>query len=293
VSAHRADPHRALAAAAFQGAPDPVVIIDGAGRIVTLNASAERAFYGRSAVIGRTFEELVGAASARDTPHAEAVVRTAAGMEFPVEIAFAPLELDGRQYRAAYIRDLTVRRRTREDNALAAARVRRLIEGNMLPVAFGPLDGRISAANQAFLSMLGYTRDDLLDGRLMWADLTSADSSAADSAAVRQLHSDGVCAPYEKKLIRSDGTPVEVLISAVALEEPWRETGEVAAFLLDLTELKAAQRARELSEQRLQLAQRAGKIGTFDWDIPSGTVIWTEQQEEIFGLASGSFERTV
>jgi PAS domain S-box-containing protein len=283
-----------LGSAAFESAPDPVIIVDADGRIAGINAAAERAFgSARPAMLGHSLEEFVAAPAARDPTRVEGVAKTAGGPEFPVEITFTHVDIDAGPHRAAWIRDLTVRRRTREENGLAAARVRRLIEGNMLPVAFGPLDGRISAANQAFLSMLGYTRDDLVEGRLTWAELTGPGSAAADAAAVRELHSDGVCARYEKELIAFDGTPVSVLISAVALEEPWHETGEVAAFLLDLTELKAAQKARELSEDRLQLAQRAGKIGTFDWDIPSGRVIWTEQQEEIFGLASGTFEGTI
>jgi PAS domain-containing protein len=41
------------------------------------------------------------------------------------------------------------------------------------------------------------------------------------------------------------------------------------------------------------LATAAAKIGAFDWDIPSGRVVWNQQEEELFGLHPGTFEGTI
>lgn len=46
---------------------------------------------------------------------------------------------------------------------------------------------------------------------------------------------------------------------------------------------------REQIQERLELAQQAGKIGTFEWHIPSHSVTWTSELEALYGLAPGSF----
>ena len=62
---------------------------------------------------------------------------------------------------------------------------------------------------------------------------------------------------------------------------------------LDLTEQKESEQALRDREERLRLAQRAARIGTFDWHVPSGRVMWTEVEERLFGLAPGTFEGTI
>ena len=67
------------------------------------------------------------------------------------------------------------------------------------------------------------------------------------------------------------------------------------AYELSLEVVRAGQLSREVkaNEQRLALAQEAGDIGTFDWDIHSGKVIWTENLESIYGLPPGGFGGTL
>lgn len=49
---------------------------------------------------------------------------------------------------------------------------------------------------------------------------------------------------------------------------------------------------RQKIQQRLELAQQAGKIGTFEWNIQSNQVTWTAELEALYGLAPGSFDGT-
>jgi len=70
-------------------------------------------------------------------------------------------------------------------------------------------------------------------------------------------------------------------------------TGEFKGWVgtsVDIHDLKMTEAALRISEERLSLAQRAAGIGVFDWDIPSGKVAWTAEQERMFGLETGSFE---
>ncbi len=60
----------------------------------------------------------------------------------------------------------------------------------------------------------------------------------------------------------------------------------------EVTERKRAEETLRESEERLVLAQRAGRVGVFDADLINDRVVWTEQLEKLFGLAHGSFEGT-
>jgi PAS domain S-box-containing protein len=67
----------------------------------------------------------------------------------------------------------------------------------------------------------------------------------------------------------------------------------VGGVAIDITERRRAQSALAQSEERLDLATAAAKIGTFDWNIPSGRVVWNQQEEQLFGLPPGTFEGTI
>jgi len=60
----------------------------------------------------------------------------------------------------------------------------------------------------------------------------------------------------------------------------------------DITERKRSEIALRVSEERLLLAQEAGKIGTFDWDIVNEKVTWSPQLERIWGLPVGGYGGT-
>jgi PAS domain S-box-containing protein len=69
-------------------------------------------------------------------------------------------------------------------------------------------------------------------------------------------------------------------------------TGEFNGWVgtsVDIHDLKLTEAALRISEERLSLAQSAAGIGVFDWDVPSGKVKWTEEQERLFGLEKGTF----
>ncbi|NIX76866.1 PAS domain-containing protein [Microvirga terricola] len=59
---------------------------------------------------------------------------------------------------------------------------------------------------------------------------------------------------------------------------------------VDIHDMKETEKALRASEERLALAQRAAGIGVFDWDIPSGKVTWTPEQERLFGVDPGTFK---
>jgi PAS domain S-box-containing protein len=132
------------------------------------------------------------------------------------------------------------------------AKVRRLVESNIIGISISDFDGRIIEANEAFLHILGRSRDDVVSGRLRWTELTPPEWQDADERAVAELRARGSCKAYEKEYLRNDGSRVPVLVGAAALGGP-RDQG--VAFVLDLTERKEAEQNLRESERRYREAQ--------------------------------------
>jgi formate hydrogenlyase transcriptional activator len=92
---------------------------------------------------------------------------------------------------------------------------------------------RITEASDAFLNMLGYRRDELLDGPLNGSDLTCEEYLPLDERAHEECLRYGACTPFEKEYLRKDGTRVRVLVTNAALSiSPFRWT----ALVQDLTD---------------------------------------------------------
>jgi len=120
-------------------------------------------------------------------------------------------------------------------------RFRRLTEGGVIGIVVSDRDGNITEANDTFLAMVGYSREDLVAGRVSGRALNTPERDRTDANARRELLELGVAHPWEKELVRKDGTRVPVLNGVVALDDARREC---VAFTLDLSELKRAEAER-------------------------------------------------
>jgi two-component system cell cycle sensor histidine kinase/response regulator CckA len=132
----------------------------------------------------------------------------------------------------------------------------KLVDSNIIGIMVAE-EGAIVEANDAFLRMVGYTREDLLGGRLRWPEMTPPEYADADTRALDDMVQHGGYAPFEKEFVRKDGSRVAVLVGAAALSRaPLRSVG----FVLDLTERKALE-ARGRRAQRMEAIMRlAGGI---------------------------------
>src|SRR5882762_9313373 len=79
------------------------------------------------------------------------------------------------------------------------ARIRRLVDSNVVGVLISNLEGQVLEANDAFLEMVGFTRDDLASGRIKWTELTPPEWQAASQRAVEQLRATGSADLFEKR----------------------------------------------------------------------------------------------
>jgi PAS domain S-box-containing protein len=122
----------------------------------------------------------------------------------------------------------------------AEARFNRLSESGIIGVVVGNLQGRIVEINDTALTLLGYTRDEILSGKVPWFELTAPEWRERDGVALAQLAESGVAALREKEYIRKDGRAVPVLVGSAMVGG---ETPLALSFILDLTERKQAQAA--------------------------------------------------
>jgi PAS domain S-box-containing protein len=141
-------------------------------------------------------------------------------------------------------------------------KIRRLIESNIIGVFFGDFDGQILEANDAFLGIVGYDREDLAAGRINWKDLTPRNWRDRDAQWIDEHKRTGVRQPIEKEFYRKDGTRVPILLGAATFEE----AGNLSVtFVLDLTERKRTEVA--LQESQAKFRDYAETASDWFWEI--------------------------
>jgi PAS domain S-box-containing protein len=142
------------------------------------------------------------------------------------------------------------------------ARVRRLIDANIIGIFIWHADGRVLDANEEFLRIIDYGREDLVSGRLRWTDFTRPESRERDLRMLEHLKEGGRAKASEREVLRRDGTRVPVLTGGTMFDGV-RDEG--VAFVVDLTERRRAEQAlRERDEAidaaRAELARVAGMM---------------------------------
>src|SRR5882762_11840871 len=149
------------------------------------------------------------------------------------------------------------------DLAEREAKIRRLVDSNIIGIFVWDFEGRILEANDEFLRMLNYDREDLVAGRIRWADLTPPDWRDRNNARIEQQKGGGRFEPFEKEYTRKDGSRVPVLIGGATIEEGGNQG---VAFVLDLTQRKQVEAEARESEQRYREVQlelaHANRIAT-------------------------------
>ncbi|PHV08205.1 GGDEF domain-containing protein [Janthinobacterium sp. BJB412] len=259
---HQAEQAALQLAAIVTSSDDAIISKTLDGTIASWNAGAER-MYGYSAdeMLGRPISILAPPELADESPgilqrlqrgerveHLEAVRLRKDGRRIDVSLTVSPIRdaagvLTGA---SAIARDISERKRAEHALREREARIRRLVDANIIGIYIGDSSGRISEANDAFLKISGYSRGEVLAEGFRWTDMTPRQYAAADRQALEELRKTGRCTPYEKEYIRKDGSRIPVLLASALFEG---SSDEGVCFVLDLTERKQAEeRIRHLAD---------------------------------------------
>jgi PAS domain S-box-containing protein len=158
------------------------------------------------------------------------------------------------------------------DLELREARIRRLVDANIMGIFMWDLGGDILEANDAFLRLVGYDRKDLDTGRLRWPELNPPELGDSRKLPwITELRATGSVHPFEKVCIRKDGSRVPVLLALAIFED---NADQGVAFVLDLSERKRAEAEARESDRRyremqgeLSRAMRLASLGEFAGSI--------------------------
>jgi len=141
--------------------------------------------------------------------------------------------------------------------------------------AFYALDGawRIVYANRLALNFWGVTADDVL-GRVIW-DRFPQLLGTLNEQALHQARADHRTITFEAPS-PTTGVPVAVTVGP---------SGDgVCAYWRDISQRIETEQALRRSEEHLRLAQEAGGIGTWDWDLATDHVVWSARMFRLLGI---------
>lgn len=252
-------------------------LLDADGRVATWYAGAERIYgYQSAEVAGKHFsfffpeegarsmvEERLKRAAAEGHSGSEGWQVKEDGSQFWANVIKTALK-DERgvlQGFAVVVRDFSERHE--KDEKLRWGRPRFRAIGSVSSVA-GIVSGeydRIPEANDAFLDLVGYSREDLLAGRLHWPDLTPPEYVGLDEFAHEEALRFGACTPFERGMIRKDGTQIPVLIATAVLKlSPFR-------WITFVTDLRERDRQESIEEEPVEVK------GIFDEIIGASSVM--------------------
>ena len=143
-------------------------------------------------------------------------------------------------------RVLAEREKSRADRALRKSehRLKRVLETDAVGVLFFDLSGTVIDANEVFLRMTGYTREDISSRQLHWRSMTPPEYVAASEAQMERFARTGRIGPYEKEYILKDGTRRWMLFTGRALGD-----GTIVEYCIDVADRHRAEEALSQSER--------------------------------------------
>lgn len=148
-------------------------------------------------------------------------------------------------------------------------------------ILFASLKGPLLDANDAFLKIIGYSREELEQGTLTWGDITPPGYEEIDRQKVEELFRTGSTTAYEKQFIHKDGHLVDVWLGDMSLMEGSEDI--VTGCLLNITERKNIERSLQESEARFSRVIEGSNDGYWDWDLERGQVFWSDRLFAMLG----------
>ncbi len=176
------------------------------------------------------------------------------------------------------ISDITERKKAEYQLKVNADRFDTWKSSNFIGILQSNSKGVITEANDMLLSMLGYSKNDLVEGNLDWNKLTPPEYDALDSKAIKEAKKNGYWTPFEKDYYHKDGHRIPILIGGSLLKEV---QNEYIAFVVNLTERKKVEKNLRNSQEFLSLTGHIAKVGGWELDLETNKVNWSAETKRI------------
>ncbi len=215
---------------------------------------------------------------------------TKEGQPIWVEFVSNVYEESDRMVIQCNIRNITDRKKAADELRQSESRTRRIFESDMIGFIYWDVNGEILDANDRFLKMTGYSKQDLHENKINWSKMTPPEYLELDRLAIEHVVNTGICQPYEKEYFRKDGSRLAILIGATALEGS--NFGKGVSYVMDITErVKAEKNLREnenylrtildTEPECVKILNRKGELVSMN---PAGlAMIEAENEQEVLG----------
>ncbi len=301
--------------AILASALDAIISMDSQGRVIEFNPAAEKTFgYTREEALGREMAELIIPPSLREH-HRRGLARYLAtgegpaigkrleltgmrsdGSELPVELAITRVPWEGPPLFTGYVRDITERKRTEEALSASEVRFRTVIEQSPLSIQIFAPDGRTLRVNRAWEELWGVTLDRLPGYNVL------QDPQLLEKGIMPYIEQGFAGQPAEIPPVQY--VPEETVSNVTDVTYRWvrafiypvkDESGNVQEVVLvheDVTEQIRAQEDLRRSEASLAAAQEIAHLGSWEWDLATDEVRWSDETYRIYGYCPGEFTAT-
>jgi PAS domain S-box-containing protein len=277
---------------------DGVVIVERGGTIVLANrAMEEMAGWSREELVGQPVEVLVPSGFRADhvalrtafveRPHAlrggqrlEMAVQRRDGGDVPVQVTLTPMETDGGLLVSASVQDITESKMTRRELAAERERLQSILDASPVGVAI-TVDGIVRFSNPRATELAGIETGKPIG--TVYAD------EADRTYVLQEVERHGVLRDHELRVRGPDGDARDLLITFLRTDYDG-EPG-ILGWMVDVGEMKEAERAVRESEERLSLALEGGTLGLWDWFAASGKLVTNDIWSTMLGYDRAELDR--
>ncbi len=180
-----------------------------------------------------------------------------------------------------FTRDITAQRKAEETTARLAA----IVSSSTDAIIGKTLDGVVTSWNTAAERIFGYSTAEMVGNSVFM--LIPPDLHDSERALLQSIRRGEWVEFSETQRIRKDGRRIYVDVSVSPIRDGLDRVVGASSIIRDITERRQAAEALAQSQERLQLALRAARMGTWQWDLPTNALTWDDGMRLLYGLGSG------
>jgi two-component system, cell cycle sensor histidine kinase and response regulator CckA len=284
----------------FENAAVPIHWVGPDGVILRVNqAELDLLGYTRDEYVGRNIAEFH-----EDGPVIDDILRRLMSGEvlhnYPAQLrckdgSFKHVQIDSSGYfqdgqflyTRCFTRDVTAQRGAEQ----ATARLAAIVASSADAIVGKTLDGTVTSWNAAAERIFGYTEQEMVGSTVF--RLIPEELHDAERALLKQIRGGEAVQFSETERIRKDGQRIYISLSVSPIRDSQGQVVGASSIKRDVTERRQAQAALAQSQERLQLALKAARMGTWRWEVGTNELSWDEGLNQIYGLAPGETVTTL